>query len=145
MRAKEFLRRLNESDGGAGGDTNPGDDGSSTQGSQKKGSRGQLHHHHSTAIPGLTTISDWPGWYYNMYRLGVHLAGSPNNPPAEEGAFANEMTFVTLTDAEEEMIKHSAKEMGVKLNVMSGRESIETDNTNTKSTVAKIKKNKYGI
>ena len=93
----------------------------------------------------MTTITDWPGWYYNMYRMGVHLAGSPDNPPAEKGAFANEMTFVTFTPEEEEMLKHSSKEMGVKLNVMSGKESIETDFTNKTSPVAKPKKNKYGI
>jgi len=139
MRLREFFSKLNE-DSDA-----PGSDGSSTQPGGKSGNRGKLHHHHATAIPGMSTIPDWPGQYYNMYRLGVHLAGSPENPNDKKGPFANEMVFTTYTDEEAEILKHSAKEMGVKIKPLSSKDSVETDGVNTTSPVAKVKRNKYGI
>lgn len=147
MRLRELFKRLDESDAGNGAtvDSTPGDNGSSTQGGTKRGTRGTLHHHHATAIPGLTTVPDWPGQYYNMYRMGVHMAGSPENPSSDEGVFANEMVFTTYTDGEAEILKHSAKELGVKLKVLSSRDSVETDFTNVNSPVASVKRNKYGI
>ena len=142
MRLREFFNKLNED---AATDV-PGTDGSGTHpGSKSRTHRGKIHHHHATAIPGLTTIPDWPGQYYNMYRMGVHLAGSPENPNDDHGPFANEMVFTTFTDVEEDMIKHSAKELGVKLNVLSSMDSVETDGTNTTSPISKPKRNKYGI
>jgi hypothetical protein len=146
MRLREFLNKLNE-DGSAGISSSADDTGSVDTGAQsgKKKGRGKVHSHHAAAIKGLTTIPDWPGYYYNMYRLGVHLAGSPENPNEEKGAFANEMVFTTYTDVEEKMLKHSAKEMGVNLLTLSSNKSKETDDTNKSSPVAKRKPNKYGI
>lgn len=143
MRLREFLRNLNEN---AEGISSSGD-GSLDTGAQSKrvGTRKPVHDHHEAAIPGLTTIPDWPGHYYSMYRLGVHLAGSPHNPNEHQGPFANEMVFTTFTDVEEEMIKHSAKEMKVKLKTLSSKKSSETDDTHTTSPIAKVKRNKYGI
>lgn len=141
MRLREFFNKLNESD------DMPGDDGSSTQPDRKRSGshRGQVHDHHSSAIKGMQTITDWPGMYYKMYRMGVHLAGSPENPPDHEGAFSNEMMFTTYTAEEQEMLDHSAKEMGVNLKSLSSDKSKEPDETNTVSPIAKPKRNKYGV
>jgi len=146
MRLREFFNKLNEgSDGISTSDSDVDGSGTAQGGKKRSKGRGKIHDHHQAAIPGLTTIPDWPGMYYNMYRLGVHLAGSPENPNDNAGPFRNEMTFTTYTDIEEEMVKHSAKEMGVKLNVLSSKDSIETADTNTTSPVATPKRNKYGI
>jgi hypothetical protein len=147
MRAREFLRVINEDTGGdQGSSDSPGSDGASTQGdSTAHSARGKVHHYHDTAIPGLTSIPDWPSQYYNMYRMGVHMAGSPENPSNDHGVFSNEMVMTAYTDGEADIINHSAKELGVKLKALSSKHSVETDHTNTVSTVAKPKRNQYGV
>jgi len=149
MRLREFFTKLNEDSTGAydaSDDSSSG--GQATQGDTKKrssGTRGSVHPHHSSAIKGMQTIPDWPGIYYKMYRLGVHLAGSPDNPPDHEGAFSNEMMFTTYTEEEQDMLNHSAKEMGVKLKALSSNKSREPEETNTTSPINKPKRNKYGV
>lgn len=144
MRLREVFQKLNEN---AGISASADDVGNTDTGAQSKphGKRGKVHDHHEAAIKGLKTIPDWPGYYYNMYRLGVHLAGSPENPNDDVGPFRNEMTFTTYTDVEEKMLNHSAKEMGVKLKALSSNKSSEPDDTNTASPVATRKRNKYGV
>ena len=142
MRLREFLKNLNENAEAGGTDSGSVDTGAQ---SKKSGVRGKIHDHHEASIPGVKTIPDWPGHYYSMYRLGVHLAGSPHNPNEHQGPFSNEMTFTTYTDVEEEMIKHSAKEMKVKLKTLSSKKSLEPDDTQTASPIAKVKRNRYGI
>jgi hypothetical protein len=138
MRAKEFIKE----------DTATADDSNSSgshPGTTKGGSRANIHHHHATAIPGLQTIPDWPGMYYKMYRMGVSLASSPEQSPFDTGAYSNEMVFTTFTKEEQKMLDISAKEMGVNLKTLSSSDSVETDNTNKVSPVAKPKRNQYGV
>lgn len=144
MRLREFFTKLNEDSGveSAADEVQ----GTSTQGDKKQRSgRGKVHDHHSSAIKGLQTIPDWPGQYYNMYRMGVHMAGSPENPSDDHGAFSNEMVFTTYTDIEQDMINHSAKQLGVKLKALSSNKSSEPEETNVQSPVAKRRPNQYGV
>jgi len=142
MRLREVFSKLYE-DSGSDSSSDSSTDVKNT--GSVKGKRGSIHDHHEAAIPGLKTVPDWPGWYYPMYRMGIHLAGSPNNQPNEAGPFKNEMVFTTFTDAEEKMLKHSAKEMGVKLKTISGNKSKEPTDTNTASPVANTKRNRFGV
>ena len=144
MRLREFFTKLNED---AGVDSvDDAVQGTSTQGDTKKRSgRGKVHDHHAAAIKGLQTIPEWPGQYYNMYRLGVHMAGSPENPSDDHGAFSNEMVMTAYTDVEQDMINHSAKELGVKIKALSSDKSQEPEETNTVSPIAKRRPNQYGV
>jgi hypothetical protein len=138
MRAKEFVI-LKEDDGGVS------DANGTHPGHVHNGKRNKIHPNHEAAIPGMVTIPDWPGHYYDMYRLGVHMAGSPHNKSEHQGFAANEMVLTQFTDVDTEMINHSAKALGVKLKAITKKGSNETPETNTTSTVAKPKRNKYGI
>jgi hypothetical protein len=141
MRAREFviLRETAESSGeiDSTAGTHPGH--------VHDGKRNKIHDHHNDAIPGMVTIPEWPGQYYNMYRLGVHMAGSPHNASEEQGYASNEMVMTQFTDVDTDMINHSAKAMGVKVKAISSQGSSEPKETNKISTVAKPKRNKYGI
>ena len=138
MRAKEFVI-LKEDDGGVTDATG------THPGHVHNGKRNKIHDYHSTAIPGMVSIPDWPGHYYDMYRLGVHMAGSPHNDLEHQGFAANEMVLTQFTDVDTDMINHSAKALGVKLKAITKKGSQEVKDTNTTSTVAKPKRNKYGI
>jgi hypothetical protein len=138
MRAKEFVI-LKEDDSGVvdGSGTHPGQ--------VHNGKRNKIHADHEAAIPGMVSIPDWPGHYYDMYRLGVHMAGSPHNKSEHQGFSSNEMVMTQFTDVDTDMINHSAKAMGVKVKAISSQGSREPKETNKISTVAKPKRNKYGI
>jgi len=139
MRAKEFII-LREAD-----DTGVSDGSGTHPGHVNNGQRNKINPEHDDAIPGMVTIPDWPGQYYNMYRLGVHMAGSPNNASEHEGPAANEMVLTQFTDVDTEMINHSAKALGVKIKALSSMGSNEPKETNTTSPVAKPKRNQYGV
>ena len=141
MRAKDFLRENDSAsydDAGSGAGTHPDTN-------RRKGKRGQIHPDHESAIPGMVTIPDWPGQYYNMYRLGVHMAGSPHNAPPHHGMASNEMVITQFSDADTEIIKHSAKELGVPLKAITSKGSRETKEVNHQSPINKPKKNRYGV
>ena len=139
MRAKEFVILKEDKSGSEidGTGAHPGH--------VHNGKRNKIHDHHQAAIPGMVTIPDWPGHYYDMYRLGVHMAGSPHNASEHQGFAANEMVLTQFTDVDTEMINHSAKALGVKLRSITKKGSQEVKDTNTTSTIAKPKRNKYGI
>ena len=128
------LRELINEDGDNGG--NPGG----------KGKPDKLHPTHKSAIKGLTTYPELPGWYYNMYRFGVHMAGSPDDQDmAEKSPMANQLATLAYTDAEQAIINKSKKAMGIKGKKMTSDRSEEAEHTNTTSPVAKRKKNQYGV
>jgi hypothetical protein len=138
MRAKEFVLKED-----AGGDTGTDAYGGS---GEKTGGKGTLHPHHKAAIKGWNTIPELPGWYYNMYRLGIHMAGSPEDQDmSKQSASANQMSLYAYTDAEQKIIDKSKKELGYKGNKLTSNKSEEPDGTHKVSPVAKIKKNQYGI
>lgn len=135
MRAKEFLSEDSDTSDGYGG-----------HGEKTTGANGKLHHHHKSAIKGWNTLPELPGWYYNMYRFGVHMAGSPDDQKMNpESPSANQMSLYAYTDAEQKIIDKSKKELGYKGKKLSNNRSEEPDGINKQSPVAKHKKNKYGI
>lgn len=86
------------------------------------------------AIPGMKTAPDLPSHYYDMYRLGVHMAGSPAKQKMDpRSAVANQMAIIAYSAADAEIINKSAKDMGIALNVLSDAGSTELADTNTKS------------
>jgi hypothetical protein len=111
-----------------------------------KGKPGKLHPHQKDAIKGMTTYPELPGWYYDMYRFGVHMAGSPDNQPmAQKSPTANQLSTLAYTDAEEKIINKSKRDMGLKGKTLTSNRSEEPGETNTTSPVPKRKKNKYGV
>jgi hypothetical protein len=110
-----------------------------------KGKIAKIHPDAADPIPALSTIPDLPGMYYGMYRFGVHMAGSPDNAPHEHGPTANFMVTTAYTDAEADIVNHSAKSMGMKVKAVTGKGSKEPSSTNNASPVAKPKRNQYGV
>jgi hypothetical protein len=101
---------------------------------------------HEDAIPGLKRHKDTGSHYYDMYRMGVHMAGSPGDQDANAAmSTGNEFATIAYTDAEEQIIKKSAKAMGWKGRPMTSKGSKESPDVNKQSIVSTIKRNKYGI
>jgi hypothetical protein len=137
------MRDLIKEDIGGGDDNNSA---SPNQGS-KGGQRGQMHPHHKSAIKGMTIYPEYPGYYYNMYRFGVNMAGNlhDDHDMAQTSNTANEMVTLAFSEADKEIIEKSMKNMGIKGKVMTGDESSEPRETNKTSPIAKRKPNKYGV
>jgi hypothetical protein len=142
MRARDFLSEDNGDDSyGGNGDASYGGNGE-----KASGSKGKLHHHHKSAIKGWNTLPELPGWYYNMYRFGVHMAGSPDDQDMDsESPSSNQMSLYAYTDADQAIIDKSKKDLGYKGKKLSGNRSEEPEGTNKTSPVAQHKKNRYGI
>ncbi|NBU69420.1 MAG: hypothetical protein EBS49_07410 [Verrucomicrobia bacterium] len=81
-----------------------------------------------------------------MYRVGVHMAGSPNKQDMDKrSAIGNQFVTGAYTKAEADIISKSAKAMGMKTQDLTSQDSKEQKDTNKVSPVAKIKRNQYGI
>ena len=92
------------------------------------------------AIPSATRYPDTPAHYYDMYRFGVHMAGSPDGQEFDpSGPSGNEMVTLAYSKADLDIIKKSAKEMGLKGISLSSAGSKEQPDTYTQSPVAKWK------
>ena len=106
--------------------------GATTLGSKKAGP--SLTTAQTLAIPRLKTFPDLPSHYYDMYRLGVHMAGSPDNQKMDpRSAVANQMAVVAYSDEDANIINKSAKEMGIAIKALSDSSSSELPDTNKKS------------
>jgi hypothetical protein len=117
MRAKEFINEDVEADAGTG------------MGSKKAGVK--LNDIHHGAIPGLKTTPNLPSHYYDMYRLGIHMAGSPADQKMDpRSPVANQMAVMAYAPEEHEIINNSAKELGIELHALSDNSSSEPDDTN---------------
>ena len=116
-------------------------DGGSTSAAASGGDTGKkrpFHKQHKTVIPGATRYPDTPSHYYNMYRFGVHMAGSPNDQNFDPaGPTANEMVTLAYSQTDLEIIEKSAKAMGFKSSQMTSLGSHEPTDTYTTSPVAK--------
>ena len=112
----------------------------------KHGTSSKVHNHYSAAIKGFQT---YPGkhTYYDMYRFGVDMAGSPDDTTDFEQAspVANQLATLAYTDADQQIINKSSKKMGMKGKQLTSKDSIEHNDVHSVSPVAKIKRNKYGI
>lgn len=98
-------------------------------------------------IPALNMSTGSGGAYMN-YRMGIALAGAPDYPTKMEADnwIGGDPLLSTYTDEEFEMIKKAAEQVGAgTIQDWSGNRSVEVADVNKTSTVAKIKRNKYGI
>lgn len=136
MRASEFLT---EDDGQ---DSN---DSSTSRGTPNKKS-GELDQNHKSSIKGMDTYPGIPSHYYDMYRFGVHMAGSPDNQSmSKTGPTANQMVTLAYSDADADIINNSRKAMKISGKTVTSRDSKESPDINKTSAVAKPKKNRYGV
>jgi hypothetical protein len=89
----------------------------------------------SVGVPGLPI---GPTNYYHKYRLGVHMAGSPEDlhsyPTNSE--FVDDMVMVGYTEADRDIIANSIRAFGYKQKKHSSGGSKESNGTNTVSPVA---------
>jgi nicotinamide mononucleotide adenylyltransferase len=99
----------------------------------------------ATTLPGLNMST---GSMYKNYRMSIALAGAPTYPTKMEADnwIGGDPLVSSYTEEEYEMVKAAALQVGAgKLQNWSGDRSKEIADVNKTSTVAKIKKNKYGI
>jgi hypothetical protein len=113
-------------------------DGSSSASGGGSGKKKPFIKQQRDVIPGADSYPDTPAHYYNMYRFGVHMAGSPDeqsfNP---NGPSANEMVTLAYSQSDLDIIKKTAKAMGYKSASMTSQGSHEPTDTYTTSPVAK--------
>lgn len=97
-------------------------------------------------VKDLKTYPDLPSHYYDMYRFGVHMAGSPDNQKMDRrSSVANQMATVAYTDADAEKVNATAKAMGLKVQTLSTKHSKELPDINQTSPTAKPKRNRFGV
>lgn len=81
--------------------------------------------------------------FYDMYRLGIALA---NDEAPSRGVVSNSPTVWVRNDEEAEMLANAERTMGIKGTVVVPQgDSEEYTDTNDKSPIANIKRNRYGI
>lgn len=106
----------------------------------------KMHDHFKSSIKGMHT---YPGnhTYYDMYRFGVDMAGSPDDHCKYDSAspVANQLVTLSYSDADQKIIDKSKKKMGFKSKQLTPNNSKELSDTSNTSPVAKIKRNKYGV
>lgn len=80
---------------------------------------------------------------YDMYRFSVAMADH-TQPPAE-GALSNHGLTVAYTEEDEKIIKAAERATGHRGRLTANRGSHEPKDTDSKSPVARRKKNRYGV
>lgn len=107
----------------------------------------KLSHEMSEPMPGAAIYPAIRGHYYDMYRLGVAAAGSPEyeQDMAKSGVIGNNMMTMQYTDTDAEIMDVAQKKMGLKAQKVTATGSREPKFVNNKSAVASIKKNRYGV
>ena len=98
------------------------------------------------AMPGVKTFPDIPSHYYDMYRFGMHMAGSPDGQKMEKrGAVGNQLVTLAYSDADADIVNKSAKAMNISIKALSSDGSEESKEINQTSPIAKPKRNRFGI
>jgi len=82
---------------------------------------------------------------YLAYRMGVAMAGSPDETMDQYSAMGSNFITADYTDADTKIRKGAEKVMGVKSQEITGKGSAEMDLVQTQSPIAAAKRNKYGI
>jgi len=98
-------------------------------------------------LPALNMSTGSGGAYMN-YRMGIALAGAPDFPAGGEADnwIGGDPLISSYTEEEFNMVKAAAKQVGAgTIQNWSGKRSEEVADVNKTSTVAKPKRNKYGI
>ena len=120
----------------------PGKGGTKTIDKEKKAAM-----RNAATLPNLNMSTGSGGAYMN-YRMGIALAGAPNFPvgmPADNW-IGGDPLISSYTEEEFEMVKAAALQVGAgTIENWSGKRSEEVADVNKTSTVAKVKRNKYGI
>jgi hypothetical protein len=132
MRAHQFVKEGSAGKVGKGG-TKPIDN-------EKKAAM-----RNATTIPGLNMST---GSQYKNYRMGIALAGAPTYPTkmAADNWIGGDPLISSYTQEEYDMVKAAAIQVGAgKIENWTGKRSEEMADVNKISTVAKPKRNKYGI
>jgi hypothetical protein len=115
----------------------------------KEGGIKKLSKTATSSIKGAITTpaaNNNAGDSYKSYRFGLALAGAPEFPTKAVNDIGGDPLLTTYTDEEWEMVKYAGKQADVgPLKRLSSNRSVELDDTNKLSAVAKIKKNKYGV
>ncbi len=84
--------------------------------------------------------------YYGMYRFGIAMAKSPDDPGYSEGPAKDIPAVWMYSSGEEEIVNRAEKNQGIKGRVIIQKgPSEENKSINTVSPVATPKKNKYGV
>ena len=96
----------------------------------------------STMNPALCFTDMDPGYQY--YRFMMQAAASPNDIPAAASLSATPFAM-PYTKEDEEMLYHALKRMGKKHKHITPTRGKDPDSTHSKSPVASIKKNRYGV
>lgn len=117
----------------------------------ESGGMKKIDKHHKSAMKNASTIPGLnmsTGSSYMSYRMGIALAGAPTYPTKMEADnwIGGDPLISSYTEEEFEMVKAAAKQVGAgTIQNWSGDRSKEVADVNKTSTVAKIKRNKYGI
>lgn len=99
----------------------------------------------ATTLPALNQSH---GSAYTGWRFGLALAGAPDYPTkaAADSWIGGDPLLEPYTDVEFDMVKKAAQQVGAgTIQNWSGKRSQEMADVNKTSTVAKPKKNKYGV
>lgn len=123
MRAKEFIIEDASSSNGSGTISN--------------GRKTPFNKQQQAVIPGAIRYPGIAAHYYDMYRFGVHMAGSPGDQNMDpSGPTANQMVTLAYSSTDLDIIKKSAKELGLIGAQITSHGSRETDDTNIISPVS---------
>jgi len=89
----------------------------------------------SVGVPGLPI---GPTNYYHKYRLGVHMAGSPDDHHdyPVTGQFADDMVMVGYSQADRDIIANSLTKFGYAPKKLSTKGSRETEDVHKVSPVS---------
>jgi hypothetical protein len=82
---------------------------------------------------------------YLAYRMGVAMAGSPGSTMDQEGPLGSNFITVDYSEGDTAIRRSAEKLMGAPSQEVTGKGSEEIDNVNTQSTVAAVKRNRYGV
>jgi hypothetical protein len=93
---------------------------------------------------GVDPIPGGPVNFYYKYRLGVKMAGSPDDhhPYDEQGAFTDDMVMIGYSKADREIIDNANKAFGYKQKKVAKGKSEELDDVGKTSPVAQWNKTK---
>lgn len=121
------------------------------QGLRTKGKMQKPTADQKASMKNATTMPDQnssSGSAYLNYRMGIALAGAPTYPTKMPGDswIGGDPLLSPYTEVEFEMVKRAAEQIGGgKIENWTGDRSKETGDVNKTSTVAKTKRNKYGV
>jgi hypothetical protein len=96
------------------------------------------------AMPGAMGIKKMPNPFYDLYRLGIAIAGGDRNVSGDAHIGQDPM-IMPFTKLEHDNAEKHIRKLGFDPKLISTHGSEEPKHVSTVSPVAKPKKNKYGI